>query len=258
MRTPAPEFFPPLLPLPADWRWASSVTEPGSRCDESCRRRHALAHELAHARHPDPEAARWQKAEQTLTRLLTGWSLKAPPDDACLDRWFGGRALELRYPGEPFAIMEWSVLGYRREPGDPTAAEGFLSTARFRNADLEVQAREVVAAPVTLLRVVAADPNEGMTLEPLCAPGPRVVVPDRATACIAHDGSLVGGRLLSAGKWRLLRPVGPLVAPAGAGPLLRSLDRALARRGATRERSEAVLRAEPELLSDLLAAHAMQ
>jgi hypothetical protein len=85
-----------------------------------------------------------------------------------------------------------------------------------------------------------------------------VDVPDRAGACVAHEGELVGGRLLATGsRWHLLRSIGPAVPAQRAQALLDDLGRACEAGYDPPLDHATLLRARPEVLTDLLATHAV-
>jgi hypothetical protein len=259
MRQPtAFRYVPEMPPLPEGARWANHVLEPGPACDDDCRRRHARAHELAQHPHPDPEAARWNATNMALTRLLAGWAERHAAEPAALRRWFPTGEAVFRFPAEPFVLLEWAVLGYRASPTAATVAEGLLASATFRRPELEALTRAVVAATPALLRVVGLSSARGMSFEPVSAPGPVVHVPDRASACVAHDGELVGGRLLATGtRWHLLRSIGPAVPARRAQALLDDLARACEAGDDPPLDHATLLRARPEVLTDLLVTHAV-
>jgi hypothetical protein len=257
MTHPQPGSLPPPFPLPASMSWAPTVTDPGPSCDDACRARHARALELVEAPHPDDEARRWLRANDQLTELIFRWNDPRSYDPDALAVWFVDRPMQFRFPAEPLILLEWMVLGFRATAEDKTLAERRLPKERWRSADLRALARAVVGAPPALLRVIEAEPEWGLGLQPVCPPGDPVRVPDRASACLVHPGGMVGGRLLPAGSWHLLRPVGPFVEPARVPALLRQLDEILRFHRVPRSSPLAAMHREAEFVTHLLAQFAL-
>jgi hypothetical protein len=244
-------------PAPGRLGWAPSVTDPGPSCDEACVKRHAQAMELARAPHPDAEAQRWLQADRELSTLLCAWERHLPRDSDAMDVWFANRTHHLRFPAEPLVLLEWMLIGYRESPEAETVGERRVPKERWRRPDVEALARAAVATPPSLLRVLEADPDWGLRLQPFCPAGGPVRVPDRASACLAHVGGIVGGRVLRAGAWHLLRPVGPIVPPERADALLAGLKKALRFHRVSVPDALPALRAEPEAVTHLLAQFAL-
>ena len=184
-------------------------------CPPECYRRHAEGHRLEQTRHPNPAIERGRQASHALTRLLAGWAETYPIPDDAFERWFGDGPPGMRFPAEPFVLLEWVVLGYRAHPHAPTEAERRLAKARFRNEALEALTRAAVAAVPALVRVVAVEVGVSLTLQPLYPVGPVVVAHDRGSSCVTHVGDVFATRTLPAEPTTLLRPISPTV---GASP----------------------------------------
>ena len=223
-------------------------------CSPECARRHAEALRAESGPHPDPLLERWRQANDALSRLIGGWAEHAPLEDAAFERWFGDRPRGLSFPAEPLVLLEWLVLGYRRERGAPTEAERRLPAARFKKPELEALTRALVAAIPTLHRVVAVEQGAIVTLEPLLPEGPPVVVHDRGVAWLADVGSVLAGRAYAAGPYGLLRPVGPQLPAQHETSVLRRLARAQRRLAQPEDDAATFLRAFPEALTHALAA----
>ncbi len=223
-------------------------------CTPECARRFAEAAKAESEPHADPLLESWRQTNAALGRLLAAWSEHVTLEDAAFERWFGKRPRGLSFPAEPLVLLDWLVLGYRRERGAPTEAERRLPQARFRRPELGALTRALVGATPGLYRVSAVEQGACVTLAPLVPEGAPVVVHDRGMAWLADLGSLVAGRAYAAGPYGLLRPVGPQLPATHEASVLRRLARAQRRLADPADDPARFLREHPEALTHALAA----
>ncbi len=223
-------------------------------CTPECARRFAEAAQAESKPHADPLLEHWWQTNAALSRLLVGWAEHAPFEDAAFERWFGKRPRGLSFPAEPLVLLDWLVLGYRRERGAPTEAERRLPAARFKVPELEALTRALVGATPGLYRVASVEKGACVTLASLLPEGAPVVVHDRGMAWLAAVGSLVAGRAYAAGPYGLLRPVGPQLPAEHETSVLRRLARAQRRLADPADDPARFLREHPETLTHALAA----